>query len=169
MKDNLFVTTEEKHVKHIEGDVWTERGKLWTIKNGIKRTVSKMDEARKQFSTPLACPTCGKSMKHHLDEKMWAIHKTCFNCVIDAEHLIMKAGKWAEYEKAKITANAEGFLKDLISYMDDYNQEGVAKAHVTENGQVEKWRDADQTEIKKITDSVVEDITKKVQDFKNTK
>ena len=100
---------------------------------------------------------------------MWAIHKTCFNCVIDAEHLIMKAGKWAEYEKAKITANAEGFLKDLISYMDDYNQEGVAKAHVTENGQVEKWRDADQTEIKKITDSVVEDITKKVQDFKNTK
>ena len=28
-----------------------------------------MDEARKQFSTPLACPTCGKSMKHHLDEK----------------------------------------------------------------------------------------------------
>jgi len=53
--------------------------------------------------------------------------------------------------------------------MDDYNQEGVAKAHVTENGQVEKWRDADQTEIKKITDSVVEDITKKVQDFKNTK
>jgi hypothetical protein len=53
--------------------------------------------------------------------------------------------------------------------MDDYNQEEVAKAHVTENGQVEKWRDADQTEIKKITDSVVEDITKKVQDFKNTK
>ena len=127
-----------------------------------------MDEARKQFLTPLTCPGCGKSMKHHLDEKMWAIHKTCLDCVIDAEHLIMKAGKWAEYERAKVTANAESFLKDLISYMEDYNQEGVAKAHVTENGQVEKWRDADQTEIKKITDSVIEDITKKVEDYKES-
>ena len=166
--ENLHVTIGEKHVKHIEGDVWTEGGKLWTIKNGIKRTVSKMDEARKQFSTPLACPKCNGSMKHYLDEKMWAIHKTCFNCVIDADHEIQKAGKWAEYEKAKIMANADSFVKDLISYMEDYNQEGVAKAHVTENGQVEKWRDADQTEIKKITDSVIEDITKKVEDYKES-
>ncbi len=166
MKDSLFVTTEEKHVKHIEGDVWTERGKLWTIKNGIKRTVSKMDEARKQLSTPLACPNCNKSMNHYLDEKMWAIHKTCFNCVIDAEHLIMKAGKWAEYEKAKITANAEGFLKDLVSYMEEYNQESVVNSHVTENGQVEKWKNADQTKIKNITDTVIKDITKKVKNYK---
>ena len=35
MKDT-FVTVSQKQIKHVEGDVWEESGKLWTIKNGIK-------------------------------------------------------------------------------------------------------------------------------------
>ena len=38
----------EKHsVDHIEGDIWEESGKKWTIRNGIKQTVTKLDEIKK--------------------------------------------------------------------------------------------------------------------------
>lgn len=162
-----YVTTGAKPIKRVEGDIWEERGKTWTIKNGVKRTVSKMDHARKQFATPFTCPNCGSTMKHHLDEKMWTIHKLCFNCVIDMEHEVMKAGKWEEYEKGKIVANANGYLKDLQDYLQDYLKESVAQAHVTEDGLIEGWSDASQTHLKQVSDTVIQDITKKVEDYKN--
>ena len=31
----------KKRIKRKEGDVWTENKKTWTIKNGIKQTISK--------------------------------------------------------------------------------------------------------------------------------
>ena len=164
---DLFVTTNEKYTKHVEGDVWKERGKLWTIKNGIKRTVSKMDEARKEFTTPLACPRCNGTMKHHLDEKMWAINKTCFNCLVEQEHEIRKAGKWDEYEKGKILANANGFIKDLSAYFENTVDENNKKAHVTEDGMIEKWKDNTQDHVKEVGETVINDITKKVNDYKS--
>jgi hypothetical protein len=164
MRD-LFVTTGEKHVKRSEGDVWEERGKLWTIKNGIKRTITKMDFARKEFLMPLACPKCGESMKSALDNTMWSINKCCLNCTVAAEHEIRKAGKWEEYEKAKILANAKGFMKDLESFMGEYVQESVTQAHVTEDGMIEKWKDDKLT--KEIGDQVITDINEKINDYKN--
>ncbi len=168
MKD-LFISTGNKQTKHVEGDVWTEQGKQWTIKNGIKRTVSKLDHARKEFSTPLSCPKCGKAMKHHLDEKMWAINKTCFGCVIDMEHTLMKQGTFDDYAKSKVVANVEGFLKDYEDYMNDYMQENVATSHVTENGQLERWKNVDQSHIEDIKVTAIKDITEKLEDFKNAK
>jgi acetyl-CoA carboxylase beta subunit len=43
-----------------EGDIWTEGRKTWTIKNGIKQTVSKLDVVKKEVHIPLCCPNCGK-------------------------------------------------------------------------------------------------------------
>ena len=162
----LFVTTGTSYTKHKEGDVWTENGKTWTIRNGIKRTVSKMDEARKQVFTPLACPSCGGSMKHHLDEKMWTIHKTCFQCVINMEHEIIKRGEWAEYEKQKITANAEAFCIDMESALQEYVQESVSKSHTSENGVIEKWKDADKGFIQNIVDDEVSQLKTIIEDYK---
>ena len=53
----------KKQVEHKEGDVWTENKKTWTIKNGIKQTVSKLDSIKKEVFMPLCCPNCGKVMK----------------------------------------------------------------------------------------------------------
>lgn len=161
----LFVTAGKKHVNHVEGDVWEENSKLWTIKNGIKRTVSKMDHARKEFLTPIACPKCNKAMKSQLDTKMWDINKSCFNCLVEVEHEIRKAGKWEEYEKAKMLANASGFIKDLESFMEEYTGQSVTKAHITEDGMIEKWKDDGLT--KEIGDKVVNDIKEIVNDYKN--
>ena len=69
-----FEVTRKKFVERKEGEVWEEGGKAWTIKNGIKRTATKMDDARKKMLMPLACPDCGKAMKSHMDKKFWVIN-----------------------------------------------------------------------------------------------
>ena len=164
---NLFVTEGKKFTKHVEGDIWEEKGKLWTIKNGIKRTVNKMDEARKEWITPLACPECGKAMKSPIDEKMWNIHKFCFDCTIDMEHQIRIAGKWDEYEKGKMSANAQSYLKDLIGYLEEEVKDTVSKGHVTEDGIIEKWKDVSSDRMQEIKDEVIDGVTKNVEILKN--
>jgi len=162
----LYVTATKKQVDHKEGDVWEEQGKTWTIKNGIKRTVSKLEEARKAILVPMCCPVCERSMKHQLDEQMWAINGTCFNCLIDMEHEIMKAGKWKEYETAKLTANATSFLKDLKEYLDDEMQD-TSKRYVTEDGMIEKWKDVDTSFIQNIKDEAIKSMEQTIKNIKN--
>jgi glutaredoxin len=159
----LFVTTGKSYAKHVEGDIWEEGGRMWTIKNGIKKTVTKMDEVRKSFLTPMACPHCNRAMKHWLDEKMWAIHKLCFNCTIDMEHEIQKAGKWEEYEKEKMVANARGFFKDLVEYLEEEMTDKVSKNHVTEDGIVEKWKDVDGTRLAEIKHEIIDGVSNAVK------
>jgi len=165
MRD-LFVTTDSKYTKRIEGDVWEEQGKLWTIKNGIKRTISKMEAARKELLTPLACPSCGKAMKHHLDEKAWSTHKSCFECVIDNDHKMMKSGEWADYEKQVMLNNAEAFLKDFESYMKDYMSDSVSSSNVTEDGMVERWKDVSQDHLEEIKTQVVEKLEQNIKEIR---
>ena len=43
----LMNTYVKKQEDHKEGDVWEENGKQWTIKNGIKMTISKLDLVKK--------------------------------------------------------------------------------------------------------------------------
>ena len=69
-----------------EGDIWTEGRKTWTIKNGIKQTISKLDKIKKEVFMPLSCPCCGKIMKKRLDKPNYKIHKKCYDCVIEFEH-----------------------------------------------------------------------------------
>ena len=71
---------------HQEGDIWQENGRTWTIKNGIKQNITKLDAAKKAMQIPLTCPKCGGSMKHHLAQKMYKIHGSCFDpCTVEYE------------------------------------------------------------------------------------
>ena len=38
--------------RYKEGDIWEEQGKKWTIKNGIKQNVTKLDKAKKAVRIP---------------------------------------------------------------------------------------------------------------------
>ena len=49
----------EEQQSHKEGDVWEEKGKTWTIRDGIKENVTKLDKFKKT-SVPLFCPNCNK-------------------------------------------------------------------------------------------------------------
>ena len=68
----------KKLENHKEGDIWTENRKTWTIKNGIKQTISKLDAIKKEVFMPLCCPECNKVMKKRLDKPHYRIHKKCW-------------------------------------------------------------------------------------------
>ena len=106
-------------------------------------------------------------MKHHLDEKMWAIHKTFFNCVIDMEHEIMKTGKWQEYEKTKMLANANSYFKEMEDVIKEFTKEHTTKAHVTEDGLVERWKDVSKDRLEDVSEIVKTEMTNAIEIIKN--
>ena len=90
---------KKKIIEHKEGDIWIENRKTWTIKNGIKQTISKLDSVRKEVFMPLCCPECNKVMKKILDKPNYRIHKKCHDCVILFEHKLLVQKKDEEYRK----------------------------------------------------------------------
>ena len=104
-----------------EGDTWEEGGKQWTIKNGIKQTVTKFDKLKKMVIIPLSCPECSQPMKlDNINKKMWAIHHKCFNCVIKMEAEIKRTGKWDEYEKQMLNNNKNAMVDDFEQSIEEF-------------------------------------------------
>jgi len=95
----------KKREKHSEGDIWEEDGRTWTIRNGVKQNITKLDKAKKTLQVPLTCPKCGGSMKHHLAKKMYKIHGFCFECTVDMEAKLRYAGLYEQYEKQMMQGN----------------------------------------------------------------
>ena len=129
---------QKSYVKRQEGDIWEEGGKQWTIKNGIKQNVTKLDAAKKAVRIPLACPKCGGSMKHHLAKKMYKIHGFCFECTVDYEAELRKAGLYEQYEKRMMQGNMKAFAYDIEQWVMDYVNS--SSSYVTEAGDVEDWK-----------------------------
>jgi hypothetical protein len=122
-----------------EGDVWEENGKQWTIKNGIKQTVTKHDKLRQLVTMPLSCPVCHKSMKgNDLNKKMWTIHHMCFDCVVEMEAKIKFEGKWDEYEKQMMNANKNSMVDDFEASVEEFLKM-QNDSYFTEQGDVESW------------------------------
>ena len=83
-----------------EGDIWIENKKTWTIKNGVKQTISKLDSIKKEIFMPLCCPNCNKVMRKRLDKPNYRIHKMCYDCVIDFEGKLKHVpGRYENYIK----------------------------------------------------------------------
>jgi len=121
-----------------EGDVWTEGRKTWTIKNGIKQTVSKLDVIKKEVFIPLSCPCCGKIMKKRLDKPNYKIHKKCFDCVIEFEHKLRIRGEYDNYKKKLVTKNSLDIVNEMESYLLDAINTSNS-GFVSEDGVIEKW------------------------------
>ena len=122
-----------------EGDVWTEGRKTWTIKKGIKQTVSKLDKIKKQIFTPLCCPKCNKVMKHHLDKSNYKIHKKCHDCVVEFEHKLRIHGKYKDYIKNLKINNSLDIVNEAESYLLDAVNNTSNKEYISEDGVIEKW------------------------------
>ena len=129
---------EKKREKHSEGDIWEEDGRTWTIKNGVKQNVTRLDSAKKLAQVPLTCPNCGGSMKHHLAKKMYKIHGFCFECTVDMEANLRKAGLYEQYEKQMMQGNMHAWAQGLEQWVEDQVNESMT--FVTEDGTAEDWR-----------------------------
>ena len=89
----------KKHIERNEGDVWEENGQKWIIKKGIKQTVTKHDKFRELIKFPLKC-SCDRPMKPtKLNKKMWAIHKKCFDCIVEYETHLRVIGNMKNMKK----------------------------------------------------------------------
>lgn len=144
----------KSHTAYEEGDIWEESGRTWTIKDGIRQNITKLDAAKKVFQIPLVCPKCKGSMKHHLAQKMYKIHKMCFECVIDYEADLRKAGLYSSYEKAMMQGNMKVFANDIEQWM--LESISSVDTYVTEQGDIEDWNGNDSKFKQQLTENVKE-------------
>jgi hypothetical protein len=129
---------EKEQKEYSEGDIWEEGGKTWTIKRGLKQTVTKLDEIKKLHNIPFACPVCSKSFQDTpTNRKMWSIHHMCLDCVIDMEAKLKIEGKFEEYEKNMLNGNKNSMMTDLEVALDEWLNSN--NSFVTEQGDVESW------------------------------
>lgn len=129
-----------------EGDVWEENGKKWTIKGGIKQSITKFDKFKNMGSLPIVCPNCKKPFKvHEANKKMYAIHKMCLDCVVDMEAKIKQEGKWEEYTSNIMNSNKNASLEDFEKALESWMTEN--NSFVAENGDVEDWSRADKSKV----------------------
>jgi len=128
-------------VEHKEGDVWEENGKQWTIKNGLKQNITRLDNIKKSLIIPLTCPNCSKPMKNDtLNKKMWPIHKMCFDCVITMETKLKREGKFEEYERNMTKRGIETYIKELEEALLELSLSTTEdESVVTESGDIEHW------------------------------
>ena len=142
-------------IAYKEGDVWEESGRNWTIKDGIRQNITKLDSAKKALQIPLACPKCKGTMNYYLSQKMYKIHKMCFDCVIDYEAELRKAGLYESYEKNMMQGSMKAFARDVEQWV----LETVMSTNtfVTEQGDVEDWN-SNNSKFK-------EQITKNLQEY----
>lgn len=123
---------------HEEGDIWEANGRTWTIKNGIKQNITKLDKAKKEYNMPLFCPKCKKIMKHHLEPQFYKIHKTCRRCVMLKEEEMKKNGTYDDYVKTIHNDEIDNKIQEYKDFVVDKLAESN-QGLVSEAGDVEKW------------------------------
>ena len=144
--------TAKNNEKHAVGDIWEETTNTGTIyvveqKDGYRVRKTKKTDLINNLRTELKqFPNCRKETctcagVHPLDKKMQTIHKMCFDCVIEMEHELKKAGTYDEYEHKKIHENAMAWLataeQDVALLKDTYTQ--ASKFVTSGNGEIEHW------------------------------
>jgi len=153
---------EQDKQDHKEGDVWEDGSRIWTIKNGIKQTISKQDKLKKLVILPLCCPNCKSALKvNDINKKMYAIHGTCFDCVLEKEKDIKISGKWEEYVSQNMTQNKNAELADVERALEEWLEEN-SNDFISESGEKEGWSGGDKKKA-------YSDIKAKLQELKNIK
>ena len=93
-------------------------------------------------------------MNHWLAKKMYKIHGFCFDCTVDYEAKLRKAGLYEKYEKNMMKGNAYSFVNDLKAYVNNFVE--YESTFVTEHGDVEDWNNNSNIQNKKVLDGLDE-------------
>ena len=151
---------EKRNQEYKEGDVWEEDGKKWTIKNGIKQSVTKLDKFKHLVSLPLTCPSCKKPMKSdEITKKMYSIHKMCLGCVVEMETKLKAEGKFEDYQKNILNSNKNASLEDFERALESWLEE--KDTFVSEQGDIENWSGGDKT-------AIYQELKSKIEEWKKT-
>jgi hypothetical protein len=80
-----------------------------------------------------------------INKKMYAIHRRCFNCVVEMETRIKIEGRWDEYSKNQMTSNKNASLEDFEKAVEAWMQE--RDTFVSEQGDIESWSGGDKKKM----------------------
>ena len=139
-----------------EGDVWEADGRTWTIKDGIKQNITKLDKAKKAHLMPLFCPSCNTVMRNRNDKTYYNIHRMCFKCVIKMEDKLKKEGKFEEYQREIKNNEIDNKITDFKAWVKDKMSESNNQ-YVSEAGDVENWKGKiNEEKVQENIDAVVE-------------
>jgi hypothetical protein len=139
---------------YTEGDIWVEDGRNWTIKNGIKQNITKLDKAKEGIILPLFCPTCSRTTKPHLDKRWFVMYGHCFNCQVDFEYKLRKEGKLQEFEDQVVNDHLEGMIQDFEVWFNESINE--KQSFITEQGDIEKWDGSGKIQLLKYKEEALE-------------
>ena len=131
-----------------EGDTWEEDDRTWTIKNGIKQNISKLQKARELNKIPLFCPECSEVMNHRYDKEFFTINRRCFNCQVKFETTLKASGEWEEYQKKIHNSEIDNTIQNYEMWVDDLINSSN-DGFVSESGEVEKWSKSSSSSIVK--------------------
>lgn len=147
------------HVDRKEGDIWEEDGRQWTIKNGVKQNISKLQKAREVAKMPLFCPKCSAVMKHRYDADFYKIHKHCFDCQVKFETKLKVEGKYEAYKTEIHNSEVDGMIQNLQDWADDLINESN-DSFMSETGEVEAWSKINTVEVEKQREEAIEYLKK---------
>ena len=144
---SMLETDKDKDIKGKEnlkaGEEYKDRnGTVW-IRNDEGQIEQKHSFLGK-FTMPMFCPTegCGKIMRGKADSKMWTYHGKCMDCVAKEETQMRIDGTWKEYERKKVEANVQAWIKDMESLLKDWNKDQAQEKMqfiMNSSGEMETW------------------------------
>ena len=140
-----------------EGDIWEENSKTWTIKNGLKQTVTKLEKFKSYYTIPLTCPSCNEPLHSNSPtvKKLYNLHSMCPKCVAKMEAKLKLEGKYQEYEKTLMLKNKESMIDNFELAVEEWLS-SKNDTFITEQGDVENWSGGkiSEEEIKQIKDYI---------------
>lgn len=120
-----------------EGDIWEQNGKTWTIKDGLKENVTKLDKFKKA-AIPLFCPKCKQIMDKQLDSYYFKSYNECLNCRTVTETQMKIAGTWNSHINNVFNLEIDQQIEEYKSYFENILLNGK-EGYVSENGEVQQW------------------------------
>jgi len=127
----------ETQEDHKEGDIWEEKGKTWTIRDGIRENVTKLDKIKKA-AVPLFCPKCKQVMDKQLDPFYFKAYGECLDCRAKTETQMKITGTWENYTKQTYNAEIDQQIQEYKNWFENILID-TADGFVSENGEVQKW------------------------------
>ena len=138
------ISFTDKVIKRREvGETWTDdKGQKWEQRKGYKVKVGKLSELRTELREFPNCnrenSSCNCTEPGTADLKMKAIHGMCLDCVTLMEYDLKQKGEYEEYERKKMLANAEAWLKQA-EVEKEVLKTTLKASFVNEDGSIEEW------------------------------
>ena len=139
-KTTLGIGYKKKKAHHEEGDIWEEDNRTWTIKDGIKQNITKLDKAKTAHLMPIFCPECSTPMTYWQDKNFYNLYKRCFDCQVGFEGQLKIEGLFEEYKKNIINNDIDNFITDYSQFVEECLNDTGEQGFISEAGDIEKWK-----------------------------